>query len=192
MGEAPRELRREFREITGSSMTGASSLAAHHLPTGTGHGSGRFSTERAIRCSCPRSRCSRNCPARTFGEGPTPTSPRRSQVFTAWLPPNSQVGDQVARLIVEPEFYLANQIPVPTQRDPSKQQTFAARSHHPGGVHASLCDGSVQFFSEGIDLELWRAWGGQQRYCSAKSLEPEHERPRSTLWIMPTPISNWR
>lgn len=80
------------------------------------------------------------------------------QVFTAWLPPNSQVGDEVARLIVAPEFYLANQIPVPRQKDPSKLQTFAARSHHPGGVHASLCDGSVQFFSEGIDLVIWRAW----------------------------------
>jgi prepilin-type N-terminal cleavage/methylation domain-containing protein len=79
------------------------------------------------------------------------------QVFTAWLPPNSRVGDEVARLIVAPEIYLSNQIPVPRQKDPSKLQTFAARSHHPGGVHASLCDGSVHFFSEGIDLEVWRA-----------------------------------
>jgi hypothetical protein len=80
------------------------------------------------------------------------------QVFTAWLPPNSQVGDEVARLIVDPEVYLSNQIPVPRPKDPSPLQTFAARSHHPGGVHASLCDGSVQFFNEGIDLEVWRAW----------------------------------
>jgi prepilin-type N-terminal cleavage/methylation domain-containing protein len=80
------------------------------------------------------------------------------QVFTAWLPPNSPVGDEVARLIVDAETYLSNQIPVPRRKDPSKLQTFAARSHHPGGVHASLCDGSVHFFSEGIDLEAWRAW----------------------------------
>lgn len=84
------------------------------------------------------------------------------QVFTAWLPPNSQVGDEVARLIVAPEIYLSNQIPVPRQRDPSKLQTFAARSHHAGGVHASLCDGSVHFFSEGIDLQVWRAWATAQ------------------------------
>jgi prepilin-type N-terminal cleavage/methylation domain-containing protein len=79
------------------------------------------------------------------------------QVFTAWLPPNSSVGDEIARLIVAPEVYLSNQIPVPRRKDPSKLQTFAARSHHPGGVHGSLCDGSVQFFAESIDLEAWRA-----------------------------------
>ncbi|MCG8650234.1 MAG: DUF1559 domain-containing protein [Pirellulales bacterium] len=36
---------------------------------------------------------------------------------------------------------------------------FAARSNHPGGVHAALCDGSVQFIGESIDLDLWRAIG---------------------------------
>ena len=33
----------------------------------------------------------------------------------------------------------------------------SARSAHPGGVHAALVDGSVQFVSESIDLETWRA-----------------------------------
>lgn len=80
------------------------------------------------------------------------------QVFTAWQPPNSQVGDEVARLIVARRYYISNQIPPPRPKDPSTLQTFAARSHHPGGVHASLCDGSVQFFNEGIDLQVWRAW----------------------------------
>jgi len=36
-------------------------------------------------------------------------------------------------------------------------QTFAARSMHPSGVHAALCDGSVDFFSEHVDLAVWRA-----------------------------------
>lgn len=33
----------------------------------------------------------------------------------------------------------------------------AARSRHAGGVHGLKCDGSVRFFSENIDLALWRA-----------------------------------
>ena len=38
-----------------------------------------------------------------------------------------------------------------------KQQHIAARSHHAGGVNASRCDGSVKFYSDGVDLVLWRA-----------------------------------
>lgn len=36
---------------------------------------------------------------------------------------------------------------------------FAARSYHVGGVHTLLCDGSVRFISENIDLNTWRAIG---------------------------------
>jgi hypothetical protein len=35
----------------------------------------------------------------------------------------------------------------------------AARSDHAGGVQACLGDGSVRFFSENIDLTVWRALG---------------------------------
>jgi hypothetical protein len=35
----------------------------------------------------------------------------------------------------------------------------AARSAHPGGVTASLADGSVAFFTDGMDLVVWRAMG---------------------------------
>jgi prepilin-type N-terminal cleavage/methylation domain-containing protein/prepilin-type processing-associated H-X9-DG protein len=33
----------------------------------------------------------------------------------------------------------------------------AARSRHPGGVNAVLCDGSVQFVVDNVDLTVWRA-----------------------------------
>jgi prepilin-type N-terminal cleavage/methylation domain-containing protein/prepilin-type processing-associated H-X9-DG protein len=33
----------------------------------------------------------------------------------------------------------------------------AARSRHPGGVNAAMCDSSVRFVSDGIDLLTWRA-----------------------------------
>lgn len=35
--------------------------------------------------------------------------------------------------------------------------TFPARSSHAGGVNAAMCDGSVRFISNTIDLETWRA-----------------------------------
>jgi prepilin-type N-terminal cleavage/methylation domain-containing protein len=37
--------------------------------------------------------------------------------------------------------------------------TSAARSRHPNGVQAVLCDGSVQFYSETIDSALWQSLG---------------------------------
>ncbi len=36
---------------------------------------------------------------------------------------------------------------------------FAARSNHPGGLHVAMCDGSVKFVTESIDLQTWRAAG---------------------------------
>jgi len=37
----------------------------------------------------------------------------------------------------------------------------SARSFHTGGVHASSCDGSVQFVVNGVDLEAWHAVGSR-------------------------------
>jgi prepilin-type N-terminal cleavage/methylation domain-containing protein len=37
--------------------------------------------------------------------------------------------------------------------------TSAARSRHPNGVQAVLCDGSVQFYGDTIDSALWRSLG---------------------------------
>lgn len=34
-----------------------------------------------------------------------------------------------------------------------------ANSYHPGGVQGVMCDGSVQFFSETIDVAVWRSLG---------------------------------
>lgn len=36
---------------------------------------------------------------------------------------------------------------------------YAARSFHPGGVNATLGDGSVRFISDRVELDVWRALG---------------------------------
>jgi hypothetical protein len=79
------------------------------------------------------------------------------QTFQAWLPPNSPVPDEIARLIIGPEYYLNNKIPVPISATHSYTQSIAARSHHAGGVNAVRCDGSVHFAPNDIDLQVWRA-----------------------------------
>jgi hypothetical protein len=43
--------------------------------------------------------------------------------------------------------------------DPHEVAIMAARSHHTGGVHACLADGSVKFVSNNIDLRVWQAAG---------------------------------
>jgi prepilin-type N-terminal cleavage/methylation domain-containing protein len=39
---------------------------------------------------------------------------------------------------------------------------FAARSHHPGGVHAAMLDGSARWFASSTSTEVWRALGTRQ------------------------------
>ncbi|QEG37381.1 DUF1559 family PulG-like putative transporter [Bythopirellula goksoeyrii] len=92
-------------------------------------------------------------------------------VFTGWNSPNSGQ-DVVARLIPPLEDLASNNIPPPC-RSPcalpfdfsdrtvvfteTKMQAMVARSHHPGGVNTSRCDGSVAFVSDDIDEFEWRA-----------------------------------
>ena len=41
----------------------------------------------------------------------------------------------------------------------SLRSTMPASSKHPGGVNLLLCDGSVTFYTDSIDLSVWRATG---------------------------------
>jgi hypothetical protein len=47
-----------------------------------------------------------------------------------------------------------------------KQQHIAVRSKHPGGVNASRCDGSIDFFTDDVDLRVW------DEMCSSASGKP--------------------
>ena len=96
------------------------------------------------------------------------------QSFTGWNTPNSRAQDSIARLVPAARYFIANNIPPPCTApcgfpvgrppanhpeyaDSSRTQWFTARSHHPGGVNASRCDGSADFYSENIDEFAWRA-----------------------------------
>jgi prepilin-type N-terminal cleavage/methylation domain-containing protein len=41
----------------------------------------------------------------------------------------------------------------------NQEESIAARSRHPSGVSSVQCDGSVRFFSNNVNLDVWRAWG---------------------------------
>ena len=45
----------------------------------------------------------------------------------------------------------------PTSAASTQTFTLGSRSRHPGGVNASLCDGSVRFFKNTVNLATWKA-----------------------------------
>jgi prepilin-type N-terminal cleavage/methylation domain-containing protein/prepilin-type processing-associated H-X9-DG protein len=84
------------------------------------------------------------------------------QFLHVQLTPNTSVPDN---LLDHPKFCQGglNSFPnlnLPCVPGAGSVNTAAARSRHPGGVHGLLCDGSVRFFAETIDVATWRnlAW----------------------------------
>jgi prepilin-type N-terminal cleavage/methylation domain-containing protein/prepilin-type processing-associated H-X9-DG protein len=75
--------------------------------------------------------------------------------FSTFLPPNSGQPD-----VLEDISYC---VPTDTYNPPcigptsSNPSNIAARSRHPNGVQVALCDGSVRFVSNAINLDTWRA-----------------------------------
>jgi hypothetical protein len=78
--------------------------------------------------------------------------------FETFLTPNSPLPDRT-------EQSCNTNIPLNppcvnrTVGDPNLEETIAARSRHPTGVHISMCDGSIRFASNNIHLATWRALG---------------------------------
>lgn len=103
------------------------------------------------------------------------------QVFTGWQTPNSNAADALCRraewlanvqegfreqgmAIPIPEITVraatVEGVPAPIGTYDSgghKQQYISARSHHPGGVNTSRCDGSTAFVREDISPAVWQA-----------------------------------
>lgn len=87
---------------------------------------------------------------------------RGGQGFETWTGPNSALPDQVDETVPRDNGnfglnavlgYSGRPTTVPFPPD----LHHAARSQHPGGVNAALCDGSVRFFGDAIELTTWRA-----------------------------------
>ncbi len=71
--------------------------------------------------------------------------------FMTLTTPNSTAPDVVNWAIVDSD----RKMPVTT----AGQQFNAARSRHPGGVMAALCDASVRFVGDTISLSTWQSLG---------------------------------
>ena len=75
--------------------------------------------------------------------------------FQTMQTPNSSLSD-----IVETNYLTRNGDPLmPADEGPRNRQQNTARSRHPGGVNAALCDGSVSFYSDDVSLDTWLALG---------------------------------
>lgn len=85
------------------------------------------------------------------------------QSFCGWLTPNFPGSDLVARKCPLPENL--NGIPACVLiggYGEVAQQSFCARSKHPGGVHVAMCDGSVHFINDSINWEIWQGLSSSQ------------------------------
>ena len=74
--------------------------------------------------------------------------------FETFLGPNSNSPDILAEV-----DYCENRPPNPpcAASSPSLTDVYAARSRHPGGVLATLADGSVRFIKDSVLIKIWRA-----------------------------------
>lgn len=78
-----------------------------------------------------------------------------ANIFSTLNGPNSAVPDGIWGCRTGP----SEGMPCVQVGSPYSELHAAARSYHTGGVHATMGDGSVRFFSDNIDLSIWQALG---------------------------------
>jgi prepilin-type processing-associated H-X9-DG protein len=72
--------------------------------------------------------------------------------FTSFYPPNSSSPD-----IVTQNCTNSPADNLPCVDNGGAWNILAARSRHPGGVHVAMCDGTVRFVPQSININIWRA-----------------------------------
>ncbi len=80
--------------------------------------------------------------------------------FFTYLSPNSSEPD-----IMQSASYCKSLVsgnPPCAVQTSTRHITVASRSRHPGGVQSALCDASARFFSDDIQLGVWRALSTSQ------------------------------
>jgi prepilin-type N-terminal cleavage/methylation domain-containing protein/prepilin-type processing-associated H-X9-DG protein len=75
--------------------------------------------------------------------------------YETWLAPNSPIPDQMETASYCNYPYADN--PPCIAAPVIDLKTNAARSRHPGGVNTTMCDGSVKFIKNSVNLNVWRA-----------------------------------
>ena len=73
--------------------------------------------------------------------------------------PNSDVPDQLHQTYFCLSRPKRNQPCIVGDAPSAMDNHFAARSRHPGGVNAARVDGGVSFFSDTVDIAVWRGLG---------------------------------
>jgi uncharacterized protein DUF1559 len=77
--------------------------------------------------------------------------------FSTYLAPNTSQPDILENIsYCKPSNPLNPPCDGPTSSNP---ETIAARSRHPSGVMSVMCDGSVRFVANSINLDTWRFLG---------------------------------
>jgi prepilin-type processing-associated H-X9-DG protein len=87
--------------------------------------------------------------------------------FHTLLTPNTSAPD----IILNGWFQETGDPQMPAVAGGGNAQVTAARSRHPGGVHASFCDGSVRFFTDDTALIVWQAVGSMNGEEPQSSVE---------------------
>lgn len=75
--------------------------------------------------------------------------------FHTRVTPNSSVAD----IIINGWYQDTGDSLMPAVAGARTAQVSAARSRHPGGVNAALCDGSIGFYTDDIDILVWMSMG---------------------------------
>jgi prepilin-type N-terminal cleavage/methylation domain-containing protein/prepilin-type processing-associated H-X9-DG protein len=77
--------------------------------------------------------------------------------YTHHRGPNSAIGDSIWSAAIGAGFCDQTKAPCAGTSNYWSTIDMAARSRHPGGVNVVMADGSVQFFSDEVDLRTWQA-----------------------------------